>query len=248
LVSSTTKRRWKWLIPAIIVVAAIAVVTVIIVQNSSGDAQEADGAGGAAVEQSDDQASAEEDSEADLTQLETRDENDKTAMGDVDAPVGLVMFTDYQCPYCAQWTHDTFPKLKKYVDSGDLRVEWRDVNVFGPESERAAKAAYAAALQDDYYEYHQALFKDGDKRPKSQLSDDALIALADDLGLDKEKFEKDFHSDKVEEEVKNIASFGQSVGVTSTPAFIVGGETVVGAQPTHVFTDLVKKKLAEAKN
>src|SRR5690606_7984605 len=63
----------------------------------------------------------------DLSSAETRDPADPLAEGPVDAPVVLVVFTDYQCPYCARWTEDTLPALREHVDRGELRIEWRDV-------------------------------------------------------------------------------------------------------------------------
>ena len=80
----------------------------------------------------------------DLSDEEARDPDDLLAEGPVDAPVALVVFTDFQCPFCAQWYDDTLPTLREYVDRGDLRIEWRDVNVYGEDSERAARAALAS--------------------------------------------------------------------------------------------------------
>lgn len=69
--------------------------------------------------------------EVNIADIERRDPNDPLAVGPVDAPVVMVVFSDYQCPYCAKWSNDTLTVLENYVDAGDLRVEWRDVNIFG---------------------------------------------------------------------------------------------------------------------
>src|SRR5699024_3609369 len=77
-----------------------------------------------------------------LGEVGSDEESDPMSDGPADAPVKLVVFSDYQCPYCAAWSQDTLPKMFDYVDSGDLRIEWREVNVFGSASEQAAKGAY----------------------------------------------------------------------------------------------------------
>ena len=123
-----------------------------------------------------------------------------TPLGDVDAPVTLVMFSDYQCPYCATWNEETLPTMMEYVDKGDLRIEMRDLAVFGEESERAARAAYAAGLQGKYWEFHNAMFEGGEHPPKSELDDDSLVSTAKDLGLDPTKFKGDMNSVDAHEE------------------------------------------------
>src|SRR5699024_4674469 len=83
-----------------------------------------------------------------LGEVGSDEESDPMSDGPADAPVKLVVFSDYQCPYCAAWSQDTLPKMLDYVDSGALRIAWRAVNVCGSASAQAATRAYAAALQD----------------------------------------------------------------------------------------------------
>ena len=88
-------------------------------------------------------------------------------------------------PLLRPWTDDTLPTLRDYVERGDLRIEWRDVNVYGEDSERAARAALAAAMQDTLDDYHAALFPDGEIRNvRSSSATGALVDLADELGMD----------------------------------------------------------------
>ena len=160
--------------------------------------------------------------------------------GPADAPVKLVVFSDYQCPYCAAWSQDTLPKMLDYVDSGDLRIEWREVNVFGSASEQAAKAAYAAALQDKHWEFHNALFSDGKPRSPDELTPEALTAVAEQIGLDTDRFTSDMNSQETAEAVADNAAMGTDLGAFSTPTFILDGQPYVGAQPTDVFVDAVE--------
>lgn len=183
----------------------------------------------------------------DLSFIERRDPEDPLTAGDTNAPVALTIFSDYQCPYCAKWSAETLPAMMEYVKAGDLRIEWRDLTLFGPASERASRAAYAAALQgeDAYLEYHHALFDNGENRSEEQLSDEALIALAGDLGLDTEAFTADFHAPETAEVVAGNAQLGLDVGAYSTPAFILGGQPIMGAQPTEVFLGAVELALSD---
>src|SRR5699024_9713231 len=116
------------------------------------------------VEQEDVAEHPSEVAQPDLSHEEARDPDDLLAEGPVDAPVVLVVFTDFQCPYCARWSHETLPELREYVDRGELRIEWRDVNIYGDDSERAARAALAAAKQCGLEEYHDMPFDRGGLR------------------------------------------------------------------------------------
>ncbi|MDN5599021.1 MAG: thioredoxin domain-containing protein [Brachybacterium sp.] len=182
----------------------------------------------------------------DLSAQEGRDQGDLLAEGPVEAPVVLVMFTDYQCPYCAKWSDETLLELREYVERGELRIEYRDVNVYGEDSERAARASLAAAKQGAHAEYHAALFEGGEIRSSEELSEEALIALAGELGLDTEQFAADLNSEEVRATIEENAQQGIEIGAFSTPAFIIGGTPTVGAQPTEVFTEMVDQALAES--
>lgn len=182
----------------------------------------------------------------DLSGIVQRDEDDVLTAGPVDAPVALVMFSDYQCPYCAQWTHDTLPAMMEYAEAGKLRIEIRDVNIYGEDSERAARAAYAAGLQDAYWDYHNALFAGGEIRTGAQLDEESLVSLAGELGLDTDKFRADMTAQQTEQTISQNAQMGTDLGVFSTPAFILDGDPILGAMPTNVFVDAVDEALAKA--
>lgn len=240
--------RARWLVPiGIVAVMALLVVGVFWM---SGDDDGADPAGSGADDgSSEEQAAVEHPSSVaapDLSSEETRDPDDLMAMGPVDAPVVLVFFTDVQCPYCASWAHDTLPVMQEYVDRGELRIEWRDVNIYGDDSERGARASVAAAKQEMVQEYHELLFEGGEIRSSAELSEDSLVEMAEELGMDPEQFRDDMNSEEVAQIVETNAQQGIDLGAMSTPAFIIGGSPTVGAQPTEVFTDLVDEALAEA--
>lgn len=250
--NAQTKQKKTWLVPTIVVVvAALLIVTVLFLNRDSADGT-ANAGSAASGEQLGPEMPApaqapQEPATPDLTAVETREESDPLAVGPVDAPVGLVVFSDYQCPYCAKWNHDTLPTMMEHVEAGDLRIEWRDLNVFGPASERASRAAYAAALQGKFMEYHHALFADGEHRSEDELSDEALISLAEEQGLDAEQFTSDFNSDETAQAVAGNAQLGADLGAYSTPAFLLGGQPLMGAQPTQVFENTFQAALEGAK-
>lgn len=236
--SQTTAQRFRsWFIPIGIIVIAGLLITLVVLQ-VRGDA----GFGG----QSANPAAAQPE-QPDLTFVEARDPDDVQSAGSVDAPVALVIYSDYQCPFCAKWTQDTLPTMMQYAEMGDLRIEWRDVNQYGADSERGALAAHAAGMQGKFWEYHDALFPDGEHLPPEQLTEEALIKLAGDFGLNTEQFAIDLTSDETLAKVQQYAAEGRELGVSGTPTFVLGGEPIVGAQPESVFVDTLTEKMTEAR-
>lgn len=248
---TTTSGRRSLLVPVLVSAAAIAlIVLVLALRNGGGEpsatAPEVASTSGPGEGSGEEPTAVENPDAPDLTVIEQRDPDDPLAAGPVDAPVGLVVFSDYQCPYCASWSQETLPVLMEHVEAGDLRIEWRDVNVFGEDSVRASQAAYAAAQQDEFWTYHDALFADGESRSGGGLSREALVDLAGDLGLDVEEFSTDLDSAQTAEAVTANAALGHGLGVYSTPAFILDGKPILGAQPTGVFVTAYEQALAEA--
>ncbi|MDN4479502.1 DsbA family protein [Demequina muriae] len=254
---SPHRRTPAWWVPVMIVaIAAVAIVLVLVVQrpeSPSGTAAPPPASATPTATEVADPPTAEDAPTAvggedapDLSAAERRDPEDLLAYGDVDAPVVLVVFSDYQCPYCAKWSADTLPTLREYAEAGDLRIEFRDVNVFGDASVRGSRAAYAAAMQGEFTAMHDALFADGMARAGTQLTDDALLTLAADLGLDASQFEEDYRSQATADEVARNQQLGLDLGVYSTPAFVLDGQPIVGAQPTAVFVDLLDAALESA--
>src|SRR5699024_10106368 len=105
--------------------------------------------------------------------VEQREAGDPLARGRVDAPVVMVAFEDFRCPFCAKSSTETAPKLiDRYVDKGVLRIEWRDYPIFGEESKRAARAGRAAAKQDKFWEFHDGVVSPAPYRAPPDLPTD----------------------------------------------------------------------------
>src|SRR5699024_7626705 len=153
----------------------------------------------------------------------------------------MVMFSDYQCPFCARWTEETLAELQPMVDDGDLRIEFGAVNMYGEVSRRAARASVAAAEQGKFREYHAELVPGGEIL--SEYTAEALTASAVEKGMDAEQFEADMESENTTQIVDTNEHLGQELGAYSSPSFIVNDTTVVGAQPAQVFIDTIEEKM-----
>jgi protein-disulfide isomerase len=121
-------------------------------------------------------------------------------------------------------------------------MEWRDFPYFGQESVNAALAARAAQEQGKFWEYHDLLYEN----QSSGFSDEKLVELAREAGLDIERFEADFASRSYEEAVARDFREGQRLGVTGTPTFVINGEVLAGFHPVGVFEDAIVQAKREA--
>lgn len=176
-------------------------------------------------------------------ELARREPDDPLALGDVDAPVTMVMYSDYRCPFCAKFSRDTEPHLvERYVDRGVLRIEWRDFPIFGDQSMAAARAGRAAAEQGKFWEFNRTLYEDAPPTGHPDLTPDKLRSYAREAGLpDMKTFNARMNDHSFDDDIRADLSEGSSIGVTSTPAFIINGQPVLGAQPLDTFTTMIDR-------
>lgn len=162
-------------------------------------------------------------------------------LGDEAAPVTMVVYSDYLCPYCTRFERETAPELiRDYVDEGLLRIEWRDFPAKGEQAVQAAVAARAAQEQGAFWEYHDRLFAE-DAPPDR----DTLLAHARALELDLARFEQALDNPLLRETVLADYRTGQQEGVRGTPTFFFNGQQLVGAQPTETFHQVIGYLLDE---
>ncbi|MFC5184568.1 DsbA family protein [Actinomadura harenae] len=168
---------------------------------------------------------------------------DPYALGRVDAPVVMVEYSDFQCPFCGRFARETKPRLiRDYVDTGVLRIEWRNFPIFGPESRNAARAGYAAALQGRFWGFHDLVYAKPHRRNAGDLADGRLLAWAREAGVpDMERFRRDMNSEETKEAVQDNWDEGYEVNAISTPTFLINGRPLLGAQPYKVFADAIAK-------
>ncbi|WP_406738209.1 DsbA family protein [Streptomyces sp. NBC_00853] len=183
---------------------------------------------------------------AELKALARRESGDKLAVGRADAPVVLIEYSDFKCGYCGKFARDTEPELvKKYVEDGTLRIEWRNFPIFGAESEAAAKAAWAAGQQDRFDAFHAAAYAGGSK--EKGFAEPRLVELAREAGVpDLERFKADMAGEQAAAALKKDQEEGYRIGVTSTPSFLLNGKPIAGAQPLDTFTAAIARAKAEA--
>lgn len=174
-----------------------------------------------------------------------RDAEDPMAIGDVNAPIVMTEWIDFQCPYCALFARDTLPTLiQDYVDSGDVRIEFLDVAYFGDGSVEGAAAARAAAEQGKYFEFMEAVYALPEGHP--ELNSEMLTEIAKEVGVeDLAKFEEDYNSEEVRQAVAQSTADAQAIGVTSVPFFVIENTPLTGAQPLDAFKDFIDGYLAE---
>lgn len=177
-----------------------------------------------------------------------RDEDDPMAMGDADAPVVMIEYSDFQCPFCGKFARDIHPDLiDQYVKDGTLRIEWRDFPYLGDDSWKSARAGRAAADQGKFWQFHDAIYADQPDTNSGDMTDEFLAGIAGDIGLDVKKFNKDLHSDKYTDDIKTDFDEGQSLGVSAAPSFFINGIPLVGAQAKAAFTDVIDHEAGAAK-
>lgn len=177
--------------------------------------------------------------------------DDDAVLGDPNAPVTIVEFSEYQCPYCEKFYSDVYQELKeKYVETGKVKIVFRDFPLSFHEG--AYPAALAAECVRDqlgdegYFKMHDKLFEN-----QGVLSGDAqavaisLEGFARDVEVDPDVYKECMASDKFQMEIFADVSFGQAAGISGTPSFLINGTLLVGAQPFENFEQIIEAELAK---
>lgn len=181
-----------------------------------------------------------------LSQLARRDPDDVAALGDPQAPLTIIEYADFRCPFCSAFTSQTLPQIRStYVDTGLVRFEFRDMPVFGDQSVRTAVASRAAGKQGVYWEFSTAVAINGvNEGGHPDLTDDRLVEFASQAGVsDLDAFRADLDDADLLAEVQRDYAEGQTLGVSSVPAFIIGDQAVMGAQPFETFAQIIEQEL-----
>ena len=167
--------------------------------------------------------------------------DDDAMQGNPDATVTIVEFSDYECPFCARFYSQTYDQIiEQYVDTGKVNLVFRDFPLsFHPNAQKAAEAAECAGEQGKYYEMHDKIFDN-----QQALSVTGYKQWASEIGLDTAKFNSCLDSGQMASEVQKDFQDGQAAGVRGTPAFLVNGKLISGAQPFQVFEQVIEAELA----
>jgi protein-disulfide isomerase len=157
-------------------------------------------------------------------------------LGASDAPVTIHLYEDFQCPACGAWGRTVFPDLaRNELATGKARIEFHDIAFIGPESKDAARAGYAAAQQDRFWDMWSTLYvNQGVRENDGAFGRDRLIAMADGLGLDAARFAADLDSAAAAAAVATSTADAHAEGVDSTPTLIIGGQKLIGTGYSEV--------------
>ena len=179
--------------------------------------------------------------------------DDDPVLGSVDAPVTMIEFSDFQCPFCARFYSETLPLIKaNFIDTGLVKMVYRDfpLQSIHPNAIPAAVASECADEQGTYWEYHDILFENVSVWGPMDISGavEQFKAYAADLGLDTETFSECVDTGKYVAEVTDDYADGVAYGVTGTPAFFLGSEQtgyfpISGARPYPEFQFAIEQIL-----
>lgn len=156
-------------------------------------------------------------------------------LGNPEGDVTLVEFFDYRCPYCKRMT-DTLEQL--IAEDPELRVVMKEFPILSQESVEAARAALAAVRQEKYEEFHFALMEGG-----GSFTEDEIMAVAASVGLDEERLRADMQDPAIDTALRRNHGVAEKIGVTGTPAFIIGDTLLPGA----VSIDQLRALIAETR-
>jgi len=173
-----------------------------------------------------------------------------SVLGDEKVSVSLVVYSDFQCPFCKKWHDETAQQIiDTYVKTGKIKIEYKDFAFLGQESVNAARAVKCAQEQgaESYLDYHDYLFDNQKGENQGQFSINNLKRFAKNLKLDTDKFNGCLDSSKYKDEVKKETDEGKAAGVTGTPSALINGKLIVGAQPYEVFKTAIDEALEASK-
>jgi len=169
--------------------------------------------------------------------------NRDVILGDAKAPVTLIEYGDYQCPFCGKMFTQVEPQLREeYIKTGKVKMVYRNFQFLGTESANAGASAECAKDQGKFWAYHDALYtaeiKDGSEN-NGNLNKTLFVKLAGDAGLDVPAFTSCYDSGKYTAQVEKDRTAAGAIGVNSTPTSYVNGQMVQGAQPYSAFKSVI---------
>lgn len=166
--------------------------------------------------------------------------DDDAVKGDPNAPVTIVEWSDFECPFCARFYSQTLDQIEKnYIDTGKVKLVYRDFPLsFHPNAQKAAEAAECAGDQGKFWEMHDLLFDNGVSGGVASFK-----SFASQLGLNQATFDNCLDSGTHANEVKDDMAAGSAAGIRGTPGFIINGQLVSGAQPYAAFEQAIEAAL-----
>ncbi len=175
------------------------------------------------------------------------------SMGDPNAPVKIVEYSDYQCPFCKRFVDETEQQLiDTYIKTGKVYFTYVPYGPgpggqpIGTESTATAKAAFCAGDQNKFWEYSDYIFANHKGENVGLYTDKLLNAFAQSIGLNMSDFQSCYSSNKFGNKLNDGVVQGQQAGVNGTPAFTINGKLLTGAVPFETFQQEIDTALAAA--
>ena len=196
---------------------------------------------------------AQEKSQSDTYVMSLFTDNASPVLGSDSAPITLVEFGDYQCFYCNRFFHTTEPDIEKnYVDTGKVKMIFKDFTIIGQDSINAAHAAHCAQEEGKFWEFHDILYNNWTGENNGWASPSNIAGFAKQLELDEENFSSCMSEARYLSVIKTSNSDAKTLGLTGTPGFFVIGPDnsitkLSGAQPYEVFEEIFSSKLEKVK-
>ena len=169
-----------------------------------------------------------------------------TTLGNPDAPLTIVEYSDFQCPFCRKAALEIASQIEaEYVATGKAKLVWKQFPIEGEESVWAAEASECAAEQNAFWEYHDTLFLNRTGINVGTFVISNLKVIAEELDLDTEAFNACLDEGRYRDKVAADYGEGRRREVTGTPTFFVGQTKVVGAKPYGEFKTAIEDELAK---
>ena len=176
-------------------------------------------------------------------------DNGSPILGDPNAPITLVEFGDYQCHFCNVFFHETeHTILENYVETGKVKLIFKDFTIIGPDSINAAHAAHCADDQGKFWQYHDILYNNWAGENNGWASSQNLLRFAQEVELNIDEFTECMLDARHASIIEQSNSDARALGLTGTPGFFVIGPTdnitkIGGAQPYDVFERIFDSEL-----
>lgn len=180
------------------------------------------------------------------------DIKNEPSIGQENAPITMAYWLDYQCPFCKKFETDVLPTLMtNYVDKGKLKIVFKDFQFLGPDSQDAGLVENAVwdLYPDQFLKWHEAMYEAQDGENSGFGNMDSILKLISDKlpGIDANKIKAQVNAKKSEyqKELDDDKAEGGKFGVTGTPGFVIGTQSIQGAEPLNVFTQVIDAELGK---
>ncbi len=234
-----------WMPVSIIVAALVIAAAVIFGPRLAGGNQ---GTAGAAGQQPQQQAAGQPAQQVNINNVKTAGE---PFIGSPNAPVTIAYWSDFQCPFCDQFETQTLPTIiKNYVDTGKVKIVFKDLQFLGPDSQTAGLIGRAIWSTDPsaYFKWRTYMFDHQGQENGGWASKQNLLSIVSDVGLNANQINNLITKNQstYQAEIDADKQEGASMGIDSTPSFVIGTQLIVGAQPLSVFTQAIDNQLQTA--